>query len=260
MAHQTPGGGRFSPSRRNRVNLYRVFPAPLEVFDLTSEQSRHTLEQLYMPGGKTSVRAIMVTNSAGDTVSPQGSSHGLTRGADRALLSLVRESADAVIVGAATVRSEPVPLPRTTPLIVLCASGDLRGHQIVSRSAPNERLIVAAPPWCQDALATALEGQVWEHLPWEPGDPAHDLVASVLSRTGGGHVLVEGGRITWEYCAPLTTELLVASVPPPRDQHQGIPSWWPGDPTQWELRFLLTDDAKMLYYRHEISPAARPSP
>lgn len=242
------------------MNLYRVFPPPPEVYDLSVADSRQAIQRLYQPQGSSSVRAIMVTNSAGETVSPQGSSRGLSQGADRALLGVLRESADAVVVGATTIRSEPVPLPRTTPLIVLCASGDLHDHQLVSRGADKERLIVAAPAERGDALGRALGDLPWEHLEWDPAQAVDDLLDNILSKAGGRHVLVEGGKITWELFAPLTTELLIATIPPPRDQHQGIPPWWPGDPSHWELRSLLTDDAKMLYYRHEIAPAARPSP
>lgn len=241
------------------MNLYRVFPPPPEVYDLSVADSRKAIERLYQPAGSASVRAIMVTNSAGDTVSPQGSSHGLSRGADRALLGVLRESADSVVVGATTIRAETVPLPRTTPLIVLCASGDLRDHQLVSRGADKERLIVAAPPEHHHALEGALGDLPWEHLEWDPAQAVDHLLDDILARTGGEHVLVEGGKITWQLFAPLTTELLIATIPPPRDQHQGIPPWWPGDPAHWELRSLLTDDEKMLYYRHEIAPAARPS-
>ena len=95
------------------MNLYRVVPPPPEVYDLSAESSRQAIEQLYQPEGSSSVRAIMVTNSAGDTIGPQGSSQGLSQGADRALLSILRENSDAVVVGASTIRREPVPLPRT---------------------------------------------------------------------------------------------------------------------------------------------------
>ncbi len=241
------------------MNLYRVVPPPPEVYDLSAESSRQAIEQLYQPEGSSSVRAIMVTNSAGDTIGPQGSSQDLSQGADRALLSILRENSDAVIVGASTIRREPVPLPRTTPLVVLCSSGDLNNHQLVSRGGRDEHLIVVAPAQHRGALGQALGGFPWEHLSWESDGAVEDLLAEIQTRTSGGHVLVEGGRITWEFFAPLTTELLIATIPPPRDHHQGIPPWWPGDPSHWTLRSLLTDDQKMLYYRHEIAPAARPS-
>lgn len=200
----------------------------------------------------------MVTNSAGDTVGSDGGSQGLSRGADRAVLGVLRESAEAVIVGASTIRNEPVPLPRTTPLVVLSASGDLEGHQLRSRGEDRERLIVACPPGRQALLSIALRGFAWEHLPWEPSQSPERLLHDVSGLDVGTHVLVEGGRITWEYFAPLTTELLIATTPPPRDAHQGIPPWWPGDLGQWELSSLFTDDGQMLYYRHVKGSAARP--
>lgn len=240
------------------MNLYRVIPQPPQVFDLTSEDDRRALANHYAASGSESVRAVMVTNSSGDTVDSAGTSEGLSHGADRTLLGLLREGADAVVVGASTIRREPVPLPRTTPLVVLSASGDLRGHKLFSRGAPNERLLVASAPAHQESLASALEGLPWELLPWDPEASPAELQEVLRGTTSSGHLLVEGGARVWEFFAPITTELLIATIPPPRDSHQGIPRWWPGSPANWELRSLFTDDAKMLYYRHEISAAARP--
>lgn len=240
------------------MNLYRVIPPPPEVYDLTSEKDQLRLTDHYAASGSESVRAIMVTNSAGDTVDSAGTSESLSRGADRKVLGLLRESADAIIVGASTIRSEPVPLPRTTPLVVLSTSGDLHGHKLVSRGAPDERLLVASAPSHRESLARALEGLPWELLPWDTQAPPEELQKTLRETASSRHLLVEGGRKVWEFCAPITTELLIAATPPPRDSHQGIPPWWPGSPSNWKLRSLFTDDAKMLYYRHEISAAARP--
>lgn len=240
------------------MNLYRVIPSPPEVYDLASEEGRGNFLEHYAPTASESVRAIMVTNSAGDTVDHAGTSENLSRGADRAVLGLLRENADAVVVGASTIRSEPVPLPRTTPLVVLSASGDLHGHTLFSRGAPGEKLLVASAPSHRKTLADALEGLPWELLPWDTEAPPEELQTLLRESTSSSHLLVEGGRKIWEFCAPITTELLIAATPPPRDSHQGIPPWWPGSPGDWELRSLFTDDAKMLYYRHEIAAAARP--
>jgi len=240
------------------VNLYRVIPSPPEVYDLASEEGQRGFLEHSAVRGSESVRAIMVTNSAGDTVDDAGTSKSLSRGADRTLLALLRENADAVIVGASTIRREPVPLPRTTPLVALSASGNLQGHRLYSRGAPDERLLVAAPLAHLESLRRTLEGLPWELLPWDTGASPDELQAMLRETASAGHLLVEGGRMVWEFFAPITTELLIATIPPPRDSHQGIPPWWPGSPANWELRSLFTDDAKMLYYRHEIAPAARP--
>ncbi len=212
------------------MNLYRVLPPPPEVFDLEDPQSHRALVEMYRPDGDHSVRAIMVTNSAGETVSSEGSS----------------------------TRHEVVPLPRHTPLVVLSASGDLRGHQLLSRHAPEERLIIATPAEHHDHLAEALREVPWEPLAWNPDSPPEELADAVRARVDGGQLLIEGGQVTWEYCAPLTTELLISTTPPPRDHHQGVPPWWPTSLEDWELRSLLTDDDKMLYYRHVAPAAARP--
>ena len=143
------------------MNLYRVIPAPPEVYDLASEEGQRDFLEHSTAMGSESVRAIMVTNSAGDTVDDAGTSESLSRGADRKVLGLLRENADAVIVGASTMRSEPVPLPRTTPLVVLSASGNLHGHKLLSRGAPGERLVVASAPSHLDSLSGALEGMPW---------------------------------------------------------------------------------------------------
>ena len=240
------------------MNLYRVIPAPPEVYDLASEEGQRDFLELSAAMGSESVRAVMVTNSAGDTVDDAGTSESLSRGADRKVLGLLRENADAVIVGASTIRSEPVPLPRTTPLVVLSASGNLHGHKLLSRGAPGERLVVASARTHRESLARALEGLPWELLPWDTQAPPEELQKTLREISSSHHLLVEGGRKVWEFCAPITTELLIAATPPPRDSHQGIPPWWPGSPGNWELRSLFTDDAKMLYYRHEIAAAARP--
>jgi riboflavin biosynthesis pyrimidine reductase len=240
------------------VNLYRVIPPPPEVYDLASEEGQRGFLEHSAVRGSESVRAIMVTNSAGDTVDDAGTSESLSRGTDRTLLALLRENADAVIVGASTIRSEPVPLPRTTPLVVLSTSGNLHGHKLFTRGAPGERLVVASAPAHRESLADALEGLPWELLPWDTAAPPEELQRVLQENDFSGHLLVEGGRKVWEFCAPITTELLIATIPPPRDSHEGIPPWWPGSPQNWELRSLFTDDAKMLYYRHEIAAAARP--
>jgi len=68
------------------VNLYRVLPSPPEVYDLASEDGQRDFLELSAAMGSESVRAIMVTNSAGDTVDDSGTSESLSRGADRKVL------------------------------------------------------------------------------------------------------------------------------------------------------------------------------
>ena len=242
------------------MNLYRVLPAPPEVFTFDHEEERLALAEAYAPLGSQSMRAVMVTDSAGATLGKSGTSRELSRGVDRQLLSVLRENSDAVLVGATTVRSEPVPLPRGRPLVVLCASGDLTNHQLFSRGGPSERLLVVTSPAHQGSLSEALGDLPWDLLPTETELSAQALVGLISGSVAGDHFLVEGGRKVWEFLAPVTTELLVSITPPPRDVGQGIPSWWPGSRDDFELSSLYRDDEQMLYYRHVRTSAARPGP
>ncbi|MFM1953157.1 MAG: hypothetical protein RL187_366 [Actinomycetota bacterium] len=200
----------------------------------------------------------MVTDSAGRTQGSLGTSEGITRGVDRALLSLLREMSDVVVVGATTVRRESVPLPRSTPLVVLTRSGNLDSHQLRSRGFPNERLIVVVPPEHQQRASAGLGDVAHELLPWNLESPGA-LLDEIRTHTAARHVLVEGGRTTWEFFAPETDELLVSSTPPPKEAEGGIPPWWPSSSSPWSLAGLLTDDAKMLYYRYQADPGGAPS-
>ncbi len=240
------------------MNLYRVIPQPPEVFDITQDSQRKTLGASYAPSGDSSMRAIMVTDSAGNTIDSSGTSTPLSRGADRALLGLLREGADVVIVGASTARAEAVPLPRSTPLVLLTNTGDLRGHKLVNRAAGGERLIVVTPPKREQILSDSLGNLPYELLIVENPPTPEELRQRISDQTGAHHMLVEGGRKTWEFFATITEELLIATIPPPRFVDEGIPPWWPGDHTSWTLQSLFTDDAQMLYYRHVIAPSGAP--
>ena len=240
------------------MNLYRVIPSPPKIFDLTVERDRQRLALAYAPSSSSSLRAIMVTDSSGRTIDASGTSGTLSQGVDRTLLGLLRESSDVVITGASTLRAERVPLPRGTPLVVLTRTGNLSGHQIFSRGSEAEKLIVMTREEHRASLEHALEGLPWELIPTPEDASPREVQENIMNLTGGAHLLVEGGRVTWEFFEALTTELLIASVPPPRDSHQGIPPWWPGASDALELQSLFTDDAHMLYYRYVLPSAARP--
>lgn len=204
-----------------------------------------------MPPRLPWVRAVMVTTSSGETVGATHTSVGLTRGADRALLGLYRSSADIVLTGAQTVRSEPVPVPASTPMCVVTRSGNLSDHQITS--GPGRSLFVITTESAATRVAADTEGldAVVLTLPAEDHFGAAAILECLSSVVPVAHVLVEGGKVLWETFAPMTDELCVAVAPPPTSSHQGIPPWWPGDSATWTLTSLMTDDEKMLYFRYE---------
>jgi hypothetical protein len=57
------------------------------------------------PGDSPWVRANIITDTQGNAVDTDGTSNGLTGGADRALLAALRAVADVVVMGGATVTS-----------------------------------------------------------------------------------------------------------------------------------------------------------
>jgi riboflavin biosynthesis pyrimidine reductase len=233
------------------VNLYRVLPPPNQVIAFWSPDDRAVVLEQLTPPRLPWVRAIMVTNSAGDFQGSTGTSAGLTRGADRLLLGLYRQSADVVLTGASTTKAEPVPVPKSTPLCVVTASGDLSGHQIIQ--GPDRRLFIVTTEE-GSARATETTGDLNPVVLTIESDgrfSAGDIIRALSPHVSTEHLLVEGGRVLWETFAAMTNELVVAVTPPPLSTHQGIPPWWPGDPSQWTLTSLMTDDEKMLYFRYE---------
>jgi len=240
------------------VNLYQVFPADSKTFPLTTPDERAVVSGMLRPSILPWVRAIMVTNSAGDTVDATGSSRGLSLGADRTLLGLYREAADIVLVGASTIRSEPVPTPRHSALAIVSASGNLEDHKLVPRD--NAVVFLVTTQAGAARAVPSLKGIDVTPVIVDSSQPftSSDIFDSLAAVTTTDHVLVEGGRRLWETLADVTDEVCIAVTPPPLDSHAGIPSWWPNDTATWTLSSLLTDDDKMLYYRYLTDVSGAP--
>lgn len=240
------------------MNLYRVLPDPPGLIPFDAPQEQAAFAATLAPQSLPWIRAVMVANSAGETLGPTGTSAGLTRGADRALLRLYREAADVVLVGASTLRAERVPTPRNAALAIVSASGELRGHQLVVRE--NARVCVITTPHGASAAAQAL-GDI-EHtvliIDSEAPFSAKAIHAVLQTWCLSDHLVIEGGKALWETFAEWTMELCLAVTPPPLDHHGGIPEWWPGDSSHWTLLSVLSDDEKMLYYRYLVHPSGAP--
>jgi riboflavin biosynthesis pyrimidine reductase len=185
----------------------------------------------------------MVTTSGGETVGTDGTTNSLTRGSDRALLALLRDHSDAVVVGAKTIKAEPIPLPVSTPLVIMTRSGNLSGHQLRQRGNDTERLIIATTKASVDTLTLT----------------AGDLELAIAQHVGGNSLLVEGGTEIWKFFAPIIDEVLISVAPPPRESNEGVPPWWPGGHDHWQLSALMTDDSQMLYYSHRTGIRGVPS-
>lgn len=240
------------------MNLYQVFPATSETYPLATAADKRVVAKTLEAPTKPLIRAVMVTNSAGHTVDADASSRGLSLGVDRTLLGLYREASDIVLVGATTVRREPVPTPRTSALAIVSASGDLSGHQLVVRE--NAKLFLVT-----NAEGALVAQQTFQGVPFTPvlvhsdeAMSATDIMESLSAYTSTEHCVIEGGRVLWETFAGITDEVCISVTPPPLDSHAGIPPWWPFPTDSWTLASLMTDDAKMLYYRYRTGIRGAP--
>jgi len=240
------------------VNLYRVLPADSSVFSFESEQDRELLATELAPPPGPFVRALMVTASNGTTIGVDGTSRSLTRGVDRKMLRLFRETSDAIVVGMATIRAESVPVPDYAPLVVLSGSGDFTGHKLLMK--PGSQLLVVTSEAGAKLATETLSNSAHQTLilpgtgPWK----AEQVRDALLAERNAQHLLIEGGRTIWETFAGITDEVCLSVVPPPTNTQAGIPSWWPGDTTSWNLVSLMSDDEKMLYYRYRTTSAGVP--
>lgn len=116
-----------------------VLPSSGERVDAASPEGRRWLAHRYAPAEENWVRLNMITSLTGSAVGPDGTSNTLTNRADRAILGVIRAGADAIIVGAETVRAEGYLLPRRSRLAVITGSGNLAGHRL--DPIPTDRTI-----------------------------------------------------------------------------------------------------------------------
>lgn len=148
----------------NGMKLVNDYPL-VNVIDTNDDEAmRHWVDTL----GESWVRLNLVTDTLGHTVGASGSSSDLSGGADRAVLSALREVADVVVIGGETVRREPDAVPRSRPVVVVSKSGDVpftaiqraRGGMTVLHSAsvssPAGTTGIALPRFSGAAIVRAV--------------------------------------------------------------------------------------------------------
>jgi riboflavin biosynthesis pyrimidine reductase len=117
------------------VSLRAVFPSPGPVDDL---------DAAYRVPRADWVRVGMITSIDRSVAGADGTSSTLTRGSDRRVLGAIRRASDVVLIGAASLRREGYLLPKSRPLAVVTASGDLSGPSVPEELEPG-RLFVLCP-------------------------------------------------------------------------------------------------------------------
>lgn len=181
--------------------LRPVHPEATDAFDPRSPEGRDRLLELYRPPHDEWLRLNFVTSVSGSAAGPDGTSETLTSAADRLILGVIRELADVVLVGAASVRAEGYKLPKRSRLAVLTATGNLSGHRL---GDDVRGLLIVGP-----ASARANLPSEWAHVefltvPGEGTTRAVDIV-SALRENGLRSIVCEGGPA-------LATQLLAASL------------------------------------------------
>ncbi|UTT62402.1 dihydrofolate reductase family protein [Microcella humidisoli] len=236
--------------------LRRVVPVEGSALDVEHPDARRTLLDWYAPHSPEHVRLSFVTTLDGRAAGTDGTSESLTSRTDRMILGVIREHADVVLVGAATVRREGLRRPRRAALAIVSASGDLRGHRldaddrtapviVLTTEAAAARAADAVPDATVIPLATGPDGRL----------PITTIV-DVLRSRGLAGIAAEGGPALAGQlrAAGLVDELCLTVMP--RLGGPMIPLLGDGDAEVSRLTAvqLLVDDEGAQYGRWRLEP------
>lgn len=233
--------------------LTRIYPGQPESIDLDSPEARSVLVGLYRPEAISSVRINLIGSVTGDAAGSDGTSHSLSSPADRTILGVIRELADVVLVGAASVRTEGYVMPRRAPLAIVTMSGDLTGHAI--DQAAEGRLIVLCPREAVDRVRADL-------APVEPqiivldapgGRLAPADIVTALRVRGMESIVCEGGPALAESFlgADLVDEVCLTTSPVLGGRSPSLSAGVLAD-IPVILTQLLVDESSALYARWSV--------
>jgi riboflavin biosynthesis pyrimidine reductase len=225
------------------VSLTRVFPTAEPVDDL---------DAAYAAPRSPWVRIGMITSVDGSVVGADGTSGTLTRGSDRKILGAIRRASDAVLIGAASLRREGYLLPKSRPLAVVTASGDLSGHSLPRDLEPG-RLYVLCPS--SEISSVDVPGARVIGMDANGGSSSQEII-DVLAGLGFHSIVCEGGPIL---AAALLSEGVVDELclsASPLIGGPSVPALPGASGQKLDLTQLLVDDAGVSYARWIV---ARPA-
>lgn len=191
-----------------------VLPWTGERADATTADGRSWLTEKYEPGGESWIRLNMITSLTGSAVGSDGTSDTLTNRADRAILGVIRSTADAVVVGAQTVRAEGYLLPRRSRLVIVSSSGDLAGHRLEpDANGPDDQVILVLPDGA--AAPPPVHGVSLLRVGSEGPRMPLPAVLSALGDRGIRRIVCEGGpRLAAQFAAhDVVDEYCVTTAP-----------------------------------------------
>lgn len=179
----------------------RVLLDPRRPASPGSRLGAEALRDLYRPPRGRWVRSNMVTTLDGSAVGADGRSGSVNTAPDHRVFALLRDHADAVLVGAGTVRDEGYTRVRPTrhspvpaALVAVTRSGRVPDGLRTPVEGRGDGLLVT----CEGAGAKALRAArsaLGEDAVLVCGGPSVDLPAALdaLAARGLRHVLLEGG-------------------------------------------------------------------
>lgn len=196
-------------------------PSTARTHDVSTDAGRVWLEELYAAPAPDYLRLNMITALTGSASGPDGTSETLSSRVDRTVLGVIREQADAVLVGAASVRAEGYVMPRTAKLVVLTRRGDLSGHRL---DAASGRVVLVCPAARVDEVRAraSLPGAEIVGVPGSD-DIAPEAVLTALRAHALPRIVCEGGPqvaamfadagLIDEYCITVAPALQPAPTP-----------------------------------------------
>lgn len=229
------------------MRVTELQPATGASIDLDTDHGRAWLARTYAPPDDVRVRLNMITALTGSAVGPDCTSETLTNRTDRAVLRTIRAHADAVVVGAASVRAEGYVVPRHARLAVLTTTGDLRGHRLGEDAS---RVLLVCPRARIDAVRARSGISDVDVLGVGDGDTLDPQdVIDALSLRSLDRLVCEGGPAVASLFADagLIDEYCVTIAPAvaPRSRPFVEPSGW----IDTEVAGMLVDDASFSYLR-----------
>lgn len=198
-------------------------PRTLAAIDIDADRdaARAWIDQRYASVSESSVRLNMIASITGAAVGGDGTSETLTGGADRLILGAIRAAADAVVVGAQTVRAEGYLLPRSAVLAVVTRSGSLEGLRVPD--GVRDRLLVLCPASRTHDVQTAVAHLPADVIGLRDEDLAPRAIVDVLRERGLRRLVCEGGPslagqfaragVIDEYCVTIAPALTPADHP-----------------------------------------------
>jgi riboflavin biosynthesis pyrimidine reductase len=202
------------------------------------------LAELYAVPRDPWLRATMVSTLDGAATGESGTSGSINNAVDKRVFDLLRDSAEAILVGAGTARTEGY-RPGSTPIVVVSRSGEVPG---TLRGAPPGSVLLAT---CAGAerLDQARELLGEQHV-LVLGSHRVDLplLKEVLADRGWTQVLSEGGpHLLRDLLASGAADELCATVVPRlvAGEHPRITQGPPID-VPLDLRVLLEADGTLL--------------